>query len=511
MQQMRPRPKGRALVARPAPTLRGHPHLYQINTWAWLERLSRVAGHQITLADVADAEWDRIRGSGIDLVYLLGVWQRSPAGRYICRTDPVAFRRFDEALPHWTLDCVVGSAFSIRNYVLDQRIGTWSELDAVRAKLNARGMRLLLDFVPNHTGPDHVWVAKYPQYFVQGSEADYRRDPAAFHLIETKTKPRCFIARGRDPYFAPWADTAQIDHFNPDARAALIDVLRKIAKHCDGLRCDMTMLVLNDVFGRTWRGLLGARVAPAREFWSEAIAALPRDFIWMAEVYWDMESRLQNLGFQFTYDKRLYDCLLGGAAQEVRQQLNADVDYQSRMARFLENHDEKRSVVAFGRERIPGLAALTTTLPGLRFFHDGQFEARSIHLPVQLNAAAEEQPDRDLAQIYAKILDIANNAAFHEGDWKLLDFEADSDASHLHLLGYRWRTAADYWLIVVNLGATSAHGRLRIADELATHEVYEFTDVLNDASYSHRRVDLLAAGLYVRLDGYCAHIFHVRG
>jgi hypothetical protein len=181
------------------------------------------------------------------------------------------------------------------------------------------------------------------------------------------------------------------------------------------------------------------------------------------------------------------------------------------MARFLENHDEKRSVVAFGRERIPGLAALTATLSGLRFFHDGQFEARSIHLPVQLNAAAEEQPDRDLAQIYAKILDIANNAAFHEGDWKLLGIEADSDDSHLHLLGYRWRTALDYWLIVVNLGATSAHGRLRIADELATHETYEFTDMLNDASYSHRRADLLANGLYVRLDRYCAHIFHVRG
>lgn len=489
---------------------RSHPHLYQVNTWAWLDELAAAAGRPMRLGDVADAEWDRLAGLGFDLVYLLGVWRRSLAGRRYPRTDAAAFRHFDRVLPGWTLDSVVGSPFSIAAYEPDPRIGDWAAIDAVRAKLHARGMRLMLDFVPNHLGPDHPWIESHPERFVRGTEADYQRDPSAFHLVERAGAPPHFVARGRDPYFAPWADTAQVDYFEPAAREAMLGELQVIARHCDGLRCDMAMLVLNDVFARTWGALLRGRTAPDGEFWPAAIAAAPPGFLWMAEVYWDMEGALQDLGFDFTYDKRLYDRLRAGHAHELRGHLSADVAYQSRLARFLENHDEHRAAEAYGRARLPGLAALLATVPGLRFFHQGQLEGRTVHLPMALNAARPEPPDLALRDLYERVLRAAHDPVFHEGEWRLLEAGADSDASHTELLAWRWRLDDAYALVVVNSSGAAAQGRVRIGSDLPVGERLVFEDALDGQRYERGRGELEAQGLYVRLAAHGAHLFRVR-
>ena len=488
---------------------RQHPHLYQIHTWAWLDQLSQQAGRNLQLIDVPDTEWDRIQALGFDFVYLLGIWQRSIAGRYLFRTDAKAFRVFDHALPGWTMASVIGSPFSIQDYVPDARLGDWAQLDAIREKLRVRGMRLMLDFVPNHTGPDHVWIAQHPEYFLQGSETDYQQDPAAFHLIEGSADQLQFIARGRDPYFAPWADTAQIDYASSATRAALVATLRTISDHCDGLRCDMAMLVLNDIFNKTWATLLQGRSLPAEEFWPTAITAVRPDFVWMAEVYWDMEWRLLQLGFNYTYDKRLYDRLETAVPHEIRAHLQSDSAYQSHMARFLENHDEPRSAKTFGHARIPSLVALLATLPGLRFFHQGQFEGKTLHLPMPLNAAAEEEPDLALAQLYAKILAITNQPVFHQGEWKLLTVDPDSDQSHQQLIAYDWRLDEEYRLVVINLAGETAQGRIKVADDLAPASIYSLHDLLDDQTYLRERDDMQGKGLYVRLNAFCAHIFTI--
>lgn len=495
---------------RPDFHVRKHPHLFQINTWVWLDQLSKGKGRAIRLADVPDGEWDRLRGLGIDLVYLLGIWQRSPAGRLIFRTDPANFGGFDHALRGWTISNVVGSPFSIQHYVPDAHIGDWDQLDTVRRKLHDRGMGLILDFVPNHTGPDHVWITAHPEYYVQGTEADFHARPAAFILVEPDQRSPLFIARGRDPYFDPWPDTAQLNYFSPDARAALIGVLRHISEHCDGVRCDMAMLVLNDIFPRTWGNLLRGTPPPQQEFWKEAIAAVRPKFIWMAEVYWDLEARLQQLGFNYTYDKRLYDRLRDQSARPVRDHLSADISYQSRMARFLENHDEPRSVPTYGRERIPCLAGMIATLPGLRFFHQGQFEGRTIHIPMPLNAQAEEAPDAELLKIYEKILRIADEATFHNGEWRLLPVEAnESDSSCDNLVAYRWKSLDSYRLVVANLSRATSQGRIHVEQELRSSSSYIFSDRFNDQKYVRERSDLVSGGLYVRLGAYGCHIFDV--
>ena len=244
---------------------RPHPHLFEISAWPWLERLSRDAREPVTLASVPGHEWDAIAARGFDCVYLMGVWRRSPLGRELARTDPGLRGEYDRVLPGWSEADVPGSPYCIAAYEPDDRMGGWSGLDSARAALQQRGMLLLVDFVPNHTSFDHPWVTSHPERYVLGRDDDYGAAPEDFRRVDG-----AIVACGRDPYFAPWRDVAQLNYFNPDTRRAMTDVLREIAAHADGVRCDMAMLVLNEVFERTWRRLLRERwQVPVREFWPD--------------------------------------------------------------------------------------------------------------------------------------------------------------------------------------------------------------------------------------------------
>jgi hypothetical protein len=483
--------------------MRPHPHLYEINTWPWLDSLSRRAGRTLNLGAVPDREWDALHRRGIDVVYLMGIWKRSPLGRLLALGNLPLFRAFDSALPGWQPADVAGSAFCIAGYEPDARIGTWDDLASVRAQLHARNMRLFVDFIPNHTGFDHPWVQWHPDRYVQGEVAAFRQNPDAFRVVETASGDVRFIACGRDPYFDPWHDVAQLDYSSPDTRAAMIAELKQLALRCDGVRCDMAMLVLSDVFGETWRELLTAPM-PRREFWSDARAAVP-SFGLMAEVYWDLEWRLQELGFDFTYDKRLYDRLLHAPAADVRSHLMADGGYQRRSARFVENHDEPRSIPAFGG-RSTAAAVAASTIQGLRFFYDGQFEGRTDHLPVQLGRWHDMPDNVHQREFYDRLLSATNHDVFHHGQWRLLDVNPAGDESSGNLVAWRWTQNDEVRIVIVNLGAATAQGLVPLWTEMdGTANDLVFEDLLNGARYPWSRA-ALHLGLYVKLDPGGAHI-----
>jgi len=479
--------------------VRQHPHLYEISAWPWLDALSARAGTTITLANVPTAVWDTLAESGIDCVYLMGVWQRSAAGRLIGRTDRGLMSEYDRILPGWSMRDVPGSPYCIQAYEPDPRMGGWAGLDTTRADLASRGMALLLDFVPNHTGFDHAWIQSNPDFYVQGTLDNYRLEPQLFHPIEDSADNAIvrFIACGRDPFFPPWSDVAQLNYFNPKTREAMIGALQTIAAHCDGVRCDMAMLVLNDVFAQTW----GSRVdllwdAPATEFWPQATSRVPMTYL--AEVYWDREYQLQQQGFDFTYDKRLLDRLAHGSADEARGHLRADPRYDAKLARFLENHDEARSVTQFGR-RIRAAAALTFTLPGLRFFFDGQFEGADVRSPVQLGRWPAN-PDRpDMRDLYARLLKAIDRPLFHDGDWRLLDGTSND------LIAYSWRQGEAVAIVAANITDHDADGLVHLG-ELPNRGAFTLVDQLADRSYDWKRDDLVK-GLYVKLSSGDAHLF----
>lgn len=487
---------------------RRHPHLYEINTWVWLEQLSQRHLRHITLREVPDEEWDQLGRLGFDVIWLMGVWQRSPQSARIFQSDSSLSAQYDQALPGWKSDQVVGSPYAVAHYRPDPRIGTWEDLDAVRKKLHARNMALILDFVPNHTALDHPWTRTHPEYYVRGTDEDFRREPAAFFTVEASDGTRNFIARGRDPYFPPWQDVAQLNFFQPAMRAALLGQLLGMARHCDGVRCDMAMLILNEVFSRTWGRFVTGLQPPGEEFWTPAVAAIP-GFLWLGEVYWGMERRLQELGFTFTYDKVLYDLLRGEKPQEIRAHLSADLPYQNRLARFLENHDEARSAAVFRVERLEATATIFSTLPGMRFYHQGQLEGRRIHLPICLGNAAEEQINLQISACYAEILRLTNQDVFHAGEWRLLDVKPAGDASFQNLIAYQWRSANAWKVVVVNYSRSVAQGHIAIGDQVPPVGQFIFTDELNDARYPWNCADLTRAGLYVRLDAFRAHLFDV--
>jgi glycosidase len=473
----------------------------------WLKKLSRRAGRQVTLGGVPDAEWDALRRLGFDFIWLMGVWERSPEGARIQRTDASLSRQFKLALPGWRPEQVVGSPYAVRRYQPDPRIGTSIDLDRVREKLRARGMRLILDFVPNHTALDHPWVEAHPEYYIRGSAEDLRNEPEAFFAAPTGESADFCIARGKDPYFPPWRDVAQLNLFHPAARAALLEQLREIARHCDGVRCDMAMLILNDVFATTWNRFLGGVAAPGKEFWTLAVEALP-DFVWLAEAYWGLEQRLQGLGLTFTYDKVFYDLLRGAAPTQVRAHLAADVAYQSRLARFLENHDEPRSAAVFG-PHLPAVAVLASTVPGMRLYHQGQLEGKKMYLPIGLGDAAGEAPGPEVQALYERILRIANQDAFHDGKWTLLEVTPAGDPTFENLIACEWRSAGAWKAVVVNLGVGTAQGRVQFANGVPSSSSYVLRDELNDVRYVRNATEIADLGLYVRLDANRAHSFDI--
>jgi hypothetical protein len=488
--------------------MRSDPHLLEIAAWPWLERLSGRAGRYVTLGSVPDAEWDRLQELGFDLIYLMGVWRRSPLGRQIARSDTRLFEGYDGALPGWTLADVVGSPYCVAEYTPDPRIGSFDDVDAVRRSLHARGMGLVLDFVPNHTSFDHAWVSARPDLYVSASLERYRASPGDFRVVEPLTGAPRFVACGRDPGFPPWTDVAQLNYFEQATREAMVEQLRALGEHCDGLRCDMAMLVLNDVFARTWKDFVGP--VPSTEFWSEARGAAP-DLILIAEAYWDLEWRLQELGFSFTYDKRLYDRLAHDSSRSVRDHLRASPEYQRRSVRFLENHDEARSFATFGSGRIEAAAAVCATVPGLRFYFDGQFEGRSRFSPVQLGRWADEPEAPGLPAFYARLLRVASHAVFHDGDWTLLDVEEAGDGTHAQLVAFQWRLGDDLRMVVSNLGDVTAQGRVLTGGDLpGSSPKLWFEDQIREGGYEWDRAELRDRGLFVRLEPGKAHVFAIR-
>ncbi|BCS32294.1 hypothetical protein TBR22_A15040 [Luteitalea sp. TBR-22] len=483
-----------------------HPVIYEISTWAWLEDLSRSAGQVVDLGTVPSAEWDAIAARGFDAVWFMGVWERSPAGIAISMQNPGLLEDFRRALPDFAPEDNVGSPYCVRRYVVDPRLGGPQGLAAARAALAQRGLRVILDFVPNHVAPDHPWATEHPEYFVRGTPEDARHDPASFVEIGGAV-----FARGRDPYFPAWPDVLQLDAFHPGLRQAVIATIIDIAGQCDGIRCDMAMLMLDDVFARTWGPRAGER--PATDYWAAVIPAIKArrpDFRFIAEAYWDLEWVLQQQGFDHCYDKKLYDRMEHASAEDVRQHLLADLPYQQGMVRFIENHDEPRAAASFPGAKGQAAAVAVLTLPGARLLHEGQFEGRTVRLPVFLGRRPSETPDADLVAFYARLLDATKGDLFRDGDWRLCDRSGWPDnQSCRQFLTWCWTKDDARALVVVNYGPGRAQGLVHLPwDDLRGRE-WRLDDLLAGQSHERNGSKMRDTGLYVELGPWQCHLFRI--
>jgi hypothetical protein len=281
--------------------------------------------------------------------------------------------------------------------------------------------------------------------------------------------------------------------------------LLKIAGQCDGVRCDMAMLVLPDVFERTW----GRRPQP---FWPTAIARVRRQhpcFCFMAEVYWDLEWTMQQQGFDYAYDKRLYDRLREGRARPVREHFHAGLDYQNKLARFMENHDEPRAAATFASGVHEAAAVVTFLSPGLRFFHQGQFEGCMSRISPHLVRGPAEAVDGKLEQFYNRLLAVMRCPVVRDGRWKLLDCTAAWEGNWTWdcFLAFSWEGPGATLLVVVNYAShqSQCYVQLPIAD-LAERR-WQLKDLIGDDVYDREGNDLKSCGLYLDMPPWKASVF----
>ena len=486
-----------------------YPSLYQVNTRVWLTELSRTLdlGRPATLDDIPDAELDGLAGMGFDWVWFLSVWQTGPAGQQISRSNSEWRREFERTLPDLREEDIAGSGFAITDYTVPSGLGGDAALARLRERLRARGLRLMLDFVPNHTALDHPWVEHHPEYYVGGTELELARAPQNYTWVK-RAQGNLLLAHGRDPYFPGWPDTLQLDYSNPATQEAMIGELLKIAGQCDGVRCDMAMLVLPDVFERTW-----GRRAPL--FWPNATRRVRErvpGFRLMAEVYWDLEWTILQQGFDYAYDKRLYDRLGEGYARPVREHLYAGLDYQNKLARFLENHDEPRAAATFTPAMHEAAAIVTYVSPGLRFFHQGQFEGRKKRISPHLVRAPSEPADAMLQRFYDRLLAVLQQPPVRDGRWRLLDCTPawDGNWTSACFIALSWHGSdGQRRLVTVDYAGNQSQCYVHLPFEDLSGCAVRLNDLTGSAVYDRDGNNLVSQGLYLDLPPWGYHVFEV--
>jgi glycosidase len=488
-----------------------YPSLLQINTRVWLRRLSNEKGRQVTLADIDDGTIDGFSQQGFDWIWLLSVWQTGPAGRAVSRTNPEWRAEFKAVLPDLSDDDICGSGFAIKDYKVSDRLGGEAALARFRSRLGRRGIRLMLDYVPNHTAPDHPWVKTHPDYYVQGDPEQVARAPLNYMRAETD-QGSLMLAHGRDPNYPGWPDTLQLNYGSPELQKVRIDELIAVSDKCDGVRCDMAMLILPEVFQRTW----GITPEP---FWPKATAAVRQAhpaFCFMAEVYWDLEWTLQQQGFDYCYDKRLYDRLQSENVGSIREHLNAGLDYQDKLTRFLENHDEPRSASLFLWPQHRAAAAITFLSPGMRFFQQGQSDGARVRVPTHLCRGPDEPINQEISAFYNTLLLVAKETeAFRSGRWSQIHPAPawQGNESCNGFVAYAWWAQdgnSNSYVIVVNYTAHRGQCYLFLPFPDLEGKRLRLTDIMGDEVYDREGSDVIDRGLYIDHAAWKINIFEVK-
>lgn len=428
---------------------------------------------------------------------MMGVWPGGPLARECARSSADLQAAYNESLPGWTEADVAASPYAVADFAVASEFGGDAGLASFRSRLAAHGIRLLLDFVPNHLGVDHPWIRDRPQLFVS----------TAMPFPGTFGSAGRYIAHGKDPYFPPWTDTAQLDYRKPETRDAMRAALLSIADRCDGVRCDMAMLVLPDIFERTWGPSASGE---SWEFWSNAATTVRRlhpDFVFLAEAYWDLEGRLCEVAFDFAYDKHLYDLLVHDRSSEIQAHVLASAPL--RRAHFLENHDEPRAAATLDLERHRAALALVLGLPGMRLLHDGQLVGRRRFSRIQLARRAADDRDSAVAALYAHVMPAFAASLVGRGEATLLVPQRawDDNPTARFFTIVQWAAADRFELVVVNTASHRAQCRVvPTVPDLAAH-TWQLVDRLGDERWVREGHDMARNGLFLDLPARGAQLF----
>lgn len=480
------------------------PIFYELNTRCWLRALSDEAGRTLSLNEVPESEFQLWHILGFTHIWLMGVWTVGPLVRAHALKHHSKYEDIDS---HKDL---LGSSYAISDYRVSEALGGERALGAFKAKLHTYGLKLILDFIPNHVGLDHPWVAEHPHFFVQG-----RLHQRGTFCQPTRDGKR-WLAHGRDPYFSPWSDTAQLDYRKAETHAAVLEQLQRVSALCDGVRCDMAMLIANEVFTKTWADFPWTSGEAVPEFWPNAIKLIKQknpEFLFIGEVYWGLEARLQALGFDYTYEKTTYDLLIKKDPEKLQSHLlTRTEDFLNHSLFFLENHDEQRIAFLLNPEQHKAAAALLLSLPGSALLHEGQLEGLTKQVSVHVGRRAVEQSNREVNRFYTKVLRALRDSPVRKGWCRILEPRAawSGNPSHNAVLLFQWQVHEPFFdLAVINL---APHRSQCFAPVIVPEAIraWELQNRLGKESYVRNTSDLISQGLYLDLPAFGAQLFAFR-
>lgn len=478
--------------------------VYEINTRVWLRELSLKYRRDIKLGQVPEEEFNDLRKSGFDAIWLMGVWLSSKRGREIVLEHQQLRDEFLRVLPDLKPEDIACSPYAIAAYEIDPLLGGGKGAAAFRKRAHKHGMKLFLDFVPNHLALDHPWIKTHPEYFINGTAQEMSDNPDMFF----RAGDEAILAHGKDPYFPAWTDVAQLNYFNPETAKAMRRELLKVVSWCDGVRCDMAMLILKEIQKKIW----GEKVfrgdefkEPGSEFWQEAILKVKKsypEFIFIAEAYWGLEAELISLGFDYAYDKSFYDQLKETRIRDVKTGLSESSEWTDNKLRFIENHDEPRAATVFGDEKSKAAALIMVLASGAHLFHQGQMEGFKIRLPIQLLRRPPEEVNPGIRSFYETLLSHLKTLIHSESRWILLDSTCDNFVALFNGRGY---------LAVINYSDAPSQGYAHLDLPDIRSKNLLFKDLLGPAQYSRASEEIASAGLYLDLMPYGFHLFKITG
>jgi hypothetical protein len=480
-------------VFRPAGTI------LEINTRVWLRQLG--GGTPISLSQVADEHFDLWQSRSVDAVWLMGIWTPSARSREIARAHEGLQKDYAEVLSDWKAEDITASPYAIVGYNVNPELGGEEGLRSFRAKLHARGMKLFLDFVPSHTAADHPWTSEHPEFYVQGSEEDLARDPVTYFRVDTK-KGAAIIGHGKDPYFPAWSDTAQPDFRKPEVHEAVLGELLSVADRCDGVRCDMAMLILSHVFTKTWGGEM-------REFWPNAVKRVRDkypDFTFIAEVYWGLDPELLEMGFDLTYDKDPLDWAVSPTGLS-RVQFDYEEEKHRKKLRFLENHDEKRIASRLAQPIHRAAAFWLFSLPSANLFYQGQFMGWKIRPPVQLLRVPKEERDSSITEMYEQLLTVLGMDAVRSGSWQLLRPRQawQGNDTNWQVLGQAWDSEASHLRVFVNWADYRSQCWVDLNFGNLQGKEVMLRDKVTQKVFIRDGIELMMRGLYLDMEPWEVH------
>ena len=464
------------------------------NTFVWMYQLSEKYGRKIQYLDqIPYEELVELRSNGINGLWLIGIWDRSPASRKIKEL-------------YGKQDCIA-SAYSICEYRITDNLGGETAFNQLKENAHKAGFKLGCDIVPNHTGIDAPWLIDHPDWYIQANgnpspyfqfnspnlssdprveikleEGYYSQTGASevFQYRNNQTKENIFIYHGNDGTSMPWNDTAQLNYLIPEVRTAMRELIVEVAKHFDIIRFDAAMTLTKQHYKRLWFPSIGdEKYIPTRggfnmddlnfnkkmpnEFWVEVLDDIHKhapDTLLIAEAFWLMEGFFINqLGMDRVYNSAFMNLLRDEKNKKFRQFIKDVCSWDPYFLEHLVNYqstpDEEPAINQFGgKEKYLGVCTLLATFPGLPMFGHGQIEGYRERYGMDfLQPRFRETPSDEMIDIHQLIIrPLLDNRHKYSGskNFKLHDYFQTGKIIIDNVIVFSNKNHADSSLVIFN-------------------------------------------------------------